>query len=60
MASASHQERTAESRQQEGTFPAMATTLVHLAADEFERLPEGDRKFELGDGVLIEVEISAC
>ena len=36
----------------------MATTLVHLTAEEFERLPEGDQKFELSDGVLVEVEIA--
>ena len=37
----------------------MATTLAQvMTVDEFERLPETDRKFELDDGVLVEVEMA--
>ena len=36
----------------------MATTLVHLTAEEFEWLPEGDWEFELNDGVLVEVKMA--
>ena len=36
----------------------MATTFAQMTAEEFERLPETDRKFELNDGVLVEVEMA--
>jgi Uma2 family endonuclease len=36
----------------------MATTLARMTADEFERLPETDRKRELNNGVLVEVEMA--
>lgn len=36
----------------------MATTFAQMTVEEFERLPEGDRKLELNDGVLVEVEMA--
>lgn len=37
----------------------MATTFAPLTVEEFERLPESDRKCELNDGVLVEVVVTA-
>jgi Uma2 family endonuclease len=35
----------------------MATTFAEMTAEEFERLPESGGKFELNNGVLVEVEM---
>jgi len=36
----------------------MATTFAQMTAEQFEQLPESDRKIELNDGVLVEVEMA--
>ena len=36
----------------------MATSLAQITFEEFERMPEGDRKLELVDGVLVEKEMA--
>jgi Uma2 family endonuclease len=36
----------------------MATTLARMTADEFERLPETDRKFELNNGIVVEAAMA--